>query len=257
MAELNRDIFRRIILTLNYPLLDTKLKSYFIADISGNDSIAALIKIVEECPDVIIIPSIIELACEYGDKTQYYRTVKELKNTFNKKSRRIMPAIISEANDFWQIMVANNIHDSVKSYGFYSPCIACHLVLHMIRIKIAKHLRIKNVISGERELHSNREKINQLDFVLNFYDSIYSLMGLKHHLPIRYVNETKEIEKIVRKSNVSPINLHCLFSGNYYKNKTCELAIDKTDINNYVKKHLPKLLGKYDKKPVVIGRVMS
>jgi hypothetical protein len=225
----------------------TTSENCFIADISGKDSIAALVKVIEENPSAVIIPSIIELACEYGDKTQYNKVIKKLSVEFNNKGRRIMPGIISEVNDLWKALVASNIQDSIKSYSFYSPCIACHLVLHLTRIKIAKHLNIKNVISGERELHSDREKINQLGFVLDFYNSIYDLMGIKHHLPLRHISNNEEVNKIIENHNNISIHLNCLFSGNYYKSGTNDFAIDKTHIRDYVEEYLSILIETFDK----------
>lgn len=250
-------LFDKVILKLNYMTNLTTSENCFIADISGKDSIAALVKVIEENPSAVIIPSIIELACEYGDKTQYNKVIKKLSVEFNNKGRRIMPGIISEVNDLWKALVASNIQDSIKSYSFYSPCIACHIVLHLTRIKIAKHLNIKNVISGERELHSDREKINQLGFVLDFYNSIYDLMGIKHHLPLRYINDSKEIDRIIDKHNAIPIYLNCLFAGNYYSKGTFNLVMDKEQIQNYVEHFLPAIFNSFEKKISVKCKILN
>src|SRR5208283_4479681 len=110
-----------------------------------------------------------------------------------------MPGIISDINELWKTLAAGHIHQSFQKYGFYSPCIACHLVLHLVRIKIALELKAKNVISGEMELHSGREKINQLDFVLDFYNALYDKSGITHHLPLRYVKGHEEIDAVIEK----------------------------------------------------------
>lgn len=218
-------ILDKINLELNYPMSIKSPQSYFIADISGKDSIAALLRIVEKNPSCVIVPNIIELACEYGDKKQFSKVIRRLNVSFNGKQCKLMPCIIPEANDLWKEIVTDNIQKVIKSFGFYSPCIACHLVLHLIRIKIANYLKVKNVISGERELHSGREKINQLPFVLDFYNMIYKRMKIKHHLPLRYISNAKEIDSIIERHNAIPIYLNCLFAGNYYSKGTSVTAV--------------------------------
>lgn len=250
-------ILDKINLELNYPMNIKSPQNYFIADISGKDSIAALLRIVDENPSCVVVPSIIELACEYGDKKQFSKVIRRLNISFNGKSRKIMPCIIPEANDLWREIVVQNIQDVINSYGFYSPCIACHLVLHLIRIKIAKHLKVKNVISGERETHSGQEKINQLAFVLDFYNMVYKRMGITHHLPLRHINDSKEIDRIIDKHNAIPIYLNCLFAGNYYSKGTFNLVMDKKQIQNYVEHFLPAILNSFEKKITVKCRILN
>lgn len=250
-------ILDKINLELNYPMNIKSPQNYFIADISGKDSIAALLRIVDKNPSCVIVPSIIELACEYGDKKQFSKVIRRLNISFNGKQRKIMPCIIPEANDLWKEIVTDNIQKVIKSFSFYSPCIACHLVLHLIRIKIAKYLKVKNVISGERELHSGREKINQLPFVLDFYNMIYKRMKIKHHLPLRHINNSKAIDKLIERHNAIPIYLNCLFAGNYYSKRTFNLVIDKKQIQNYVEHSLPAILNSFEKKITVKCRILN
>lgn len=258
MIQLTRlKILDKIIPKVKYPS-DNIIPQYsFIADISGTDSIAALIMIMEQTPHAIIIPSIIDLACEYGDKGQYQNVIIKIKEAFSNKKRIVLPTIISEANNLWKAIVSDDIHNTINSYGFYSPCIACHLVLHLIRIKIATHLKVRNVISGERESHSGKEKINQLDFVLDFYNSIYNAARIKHHLPLRHISESKSINKLLESKKCSSVRLNCLFAGNYYKRGTTELILDKTSVRSYVENYLTNLLKTFYKKVEVTNKVID
>jgi hypothetical protein len=233
-------IFNNIIIELNYHLPPDILQSdIFIADIAGKDSIAALIRVLDENPSAIIIPSVIDLACEYGDKNQYFEVLSNLYDKFNKERHRVLPGIVSHANDFWRALAGGHIQESIRLYGFYSPCIACHLVMHIIRIRIASYLGLQNVISGERELHANKEKINQLDFVIDFYNSIYAAMGIKHHLPLRYIIDNDEINKVIDINEVIYNQLNCLFTGNYYQKGTSEFAMDIGRVREYIDSYLP------------------
>ena len=227
-------IFERTNLIINYSVVARDDGIRFLADVSGRDSIAALIKILDRHPNSLVIPSIIELGCEYGNKSQYGEVYESLKGIFNRERVRIEQGIVCDGNELWKAIVERENEKVGKRFGFLSPCIACHLALHIIRIKIARRLGIGNVVSGEKELHDGREKINQLSFVLDFYNRIYESMGIAHHLPVRQISSTREIEKILRKYDPKYVRLKCTFEGNYYKKGTNELAITKDRIQEYV-----------------------
>lgn len=249
--------FDKIIVNLDYPIDVRFPENYFIADISGKDSIAALLKTIEGNSSAIIIPSIIELACEYGDKAQYSKVIRKLNAKFNRTQKKIMPGIISDVNNLWRAVVPTGIQNSIKRFRFYSPCIPCHLVFHIVRIKIAKHLKVQHVISGEREIHSDKEKINQIDFVLDFYNSIYDLMGIKHHLPLRYIADNKEINRIIDSHNADSIWLDCLFAGNYYKSGTNKFTMTKSYLRNYVNQYLTRITETFDKEITISCKVVG
>lgn len=245
---MNVEIINNIQLDLNYPPIEEDLNNVYIADISGIDSIAALISIIKEDPRAVIIPSIIDVSCEYGNKIEEYKkAVCSLQNTFNAEKKRILPCIVSNIDDFWRELVSKKIQDLITQYEFYSPCIACHLSFHLTRIKLSHQLKVKKVISGEREIHGTKEKINQLDFVLDFFNAVYEGAGIEHLQPIRKIKNNDGIVDIIADVNICPVQLNCLFSGNYYKANTAVLAIEQDKIKNYINSHLKKQLNKLKK----------
>lgn len=235
-------IFERIRLRITYPAMGQFDATRFLVDISGRDSIAAAIKIIEEDSKSILIPSIIELACEYGDKSKYEEVHRSLRKIFNTGRVRVEQGIVCHGDELWKAIVTRDIQKTIEKFGFFSPCVACHQVLHIIRIKIAQHLHVKNVVSGEKESHDGREKINQLSFVLDFYNRMYEAMGIIHHLPVRNISSSQEIVRILGKYNPKYVQLKCLFEGNYYKKGTNDLAISKQRIKEYINVCLKKKL---------------
>ena len=109
--------------------------------------------------------------------------------------------------------------------------------MHLSRVKLVQHLKVGSVVSGERELHTDREKINQLDFVLDFYNNIYNVSGIKHHTPVRQIKSNDEVLKIVNKLGAISIRLDCLFSGTYY-DSTAQMNFNKEHIRDYVENYL-------------------
>lgn len=239
------DILNQIILDLKYPASFSS-NNVFIVDITGNDSIAALIKTIEINSPAFIIPSVISLACEYGDKSQVKHVIDRIQEIYNKTDNKILPGIMLDMNKFWKLFIAHDVNMSIDKYSFFSPCISCHLIMHLARIKLAQHLKVDNVVSGERELHADREKINQLDFVLDFYNNIYSAAGIKHHTPIRSIKDNNEIHKIVQSTGAISIKLDCLFSGTYY-NDMGQISFNKEQIYDYVDNHLTMHLDSFPK----------
>ena len=232
---------------LNYPL---SAKNIFIADVTGRDSIAALIKTIEIYSPNFVIPSVIVLGCEFGNKDQPHKTIYKISEIYKNTQTQILPGILLDVNQFWKLFIAKEINSTVDKYKFFSPCIACHLIMHLARIKLAHYLKASNVISGEREFHADRQKINQLDFVLDFYNKIYSAAGINHHTPIRHIKENDKINEIVYKSGAVAIELDCLFSGTYYDGSG-KITFDKNDIQDYVQTHLTSLMNSFSESIVI------
>jgi hypothetical protein len=215
--------------------------SAVIVDITGVDSIAALCKVID-ADHVSVIPTIVDLSCEYSaDKwNKYIECIDSLNERFNSEQKSIYPCIVLNVNTLWKAVVVASISDIISKYGFYTPCIACHYVFHASRIQLAKLLNIKKVVSGERELHGKKEKINQYDFVLDFYNQTYISNGIKHIQPIREISDSSEINSYVQSMNLKHVQIECLFSGNYYKTNTTDIEISKEMIREYLVSYLMK-----------------
>ena len=146
----------------------------------------------------------------------------------------------------WKLFIGESINHMVEEYGFFSPCVACHLIMHISRIKLSQYFQSTNVISGEREIHGDREKINQLSFVLDLYDELYKASGITHHTPIRHLRDNDIIRSIVNKYGVSSVKLDCLFSGTYC-DQTGKVVIDKTKLFEYVRHYVVNKLDELPK----------
>lgn len=211
--------------------------SVYLADISGVDSIAALVSFLGENHGAIIVPSFVELACEYGDKlNEFNKVLRSLYSRFNAtdSNRRVLPGIIIDVNNLWKDIVSTDIPSVVKQFNFYTPCIACHFAFHLARIRFAQSIGAIGVISGERELHGTKEKVNQLNFVLDFFNSVYADAGIAHFQPVRNVSQTADINSILDGYDIEPVKVRCLFSRNYRNRYTNEINISKEDVRQYL-----------------------
>jgi len=117
---------------------------------------------------------------------------------------------------FWHALNGRWVKDLIRRYGFYTPCIGCHVYLHASRIPLAKVLGVKSVISGEREFHDGSQKINQISLVISAYGFLLSRFDVDLLTPLAEIRSTAEIDEIIgtpwEEMGEQP---QCVLSGNY------------------------------------------
>ena len=101
-------------------------------------------------------------------------------------------------------------------FGFYTPCLGCHLYLHALRVPLARLTGAPYIISGERERHDGRVKVNQLPSALDAYTAFVGRFDVELLLPLRSIHSGKEIERIVGQEwKEGGGQLECVLSKNY------------------------------------------
>ena len=192
-------------------------KRLILSEISGKDSIAASIIAAKNCDFDILIPSIVLTGTEYGDWNSINFNIKVLKNVIDQNhGKDIYNPIIIYDLKLWNLLNARYTSKIVDKFGFYTPCIGCHLYVHILRVLIAEKLGITNIISGERISHGGKQKINQLEYVLDTYKKLLEKFDINLYMPLKYYNSNNEIQNIVGQGwSNSPSQLGCVLAGNY------------------------------------------
>lgn len=228
-----------------------------IVEISGRDSVAAAIKSIEENGFTDLLPVYVYTGTEYGAWRSVEQAVKRL--SVRLPQAKIHPLIVVGSPDFWRALNGRYVSELISIYNFFSPCPGCHLYLHVIRIPLAKMLGNIPIISGERELHSGQVKINQTSEALDFYLDVASRFNIRLLFPLRYIEQSKEIEDILQIPwERDKDQLGCVFSGNYrlrdgsvspsLKNVSryfAEFAIPAVEeiVEEYIKGNIPDAMG--------------
>ncbi len=190
-----------------------------IGEFSGRDSVAAIIKALEERPDINdVLPVATFAGTEYGNVDDLFhnheKLVERIRDMFGDE-KRIHPLVVHSNVELWSAINGRFVSKLIEKFGFYNPCIGCHAYLHIVRIPMAKRLGSK-IIAGERELHERKIKVNQLPQCLNTYRNILDYFDVELVEPLRRVLSGEEIEKIIgwewRESAMHP---SCVYSGNY------------------------------------------
>lgn len=134
-----------------------------IVDVQGRDSFAAAILGFQEYGIRRVVPVIVYVPVQYGDWYALLNNVKLLKKVIEKRFGGIVyqPIVIGDPT-YWWILNGRYVSEIIRKFGFYSPCLNCHLYIHSMRGFLAKAIGYTTIISGERESHGGKYKINQL-----------------------------------------------------------------------------------------------
>jgi hypothetical protein len=189
-------------------------KEVAIAELAGRDSIAAAIKVLEDKEIEAFLPVYTYTGTEYGSFDYLERAVQWLKGRLG--SERVRDLVLVGSPKFWHALNGRWVKELSTRYGFYTPCIGCHVYLHASRVPLARALGVKRIISGERELHDGMEKINQIPRAIWAYRFLLSRFDVMLVTPLVKIRWDAEIDGIIgTKWSEMGEQLGCVLSANY------------------------------------------
>ena len=192
------------------------IEYFFISEVAGKDSIAALIQASREYKIRNLLGIGIFHRSFFGnilEPNEHFKYAKELISQRDFESTNFLYLNVSNLFDR---LIIRNMAIVQKYFGYYSPCPPCHLFFHMMRIPIAKYYGITKIITGERELHGDRKKLNQIPEVLSLFKDLLEKEEIELIQPIRKIKNDEEIFEILGHSWKSAEPFKCIFSKNYY-----------------------------------------
>lgn len=188
-----------------------------IGEFAGRDSAAAIIKAMEDKDIDHVLPMATFAPTEYGDFNTLKANVKSTQNRaaeIHGNTKTVDELVYYSHPDLWSVLNGRFAYELRKKYGFFSPCIGCHAYFHLVRIPFALQLG-KKIISGERENHDGRIKINQLGPCLDIYQKITAYFGVQLLMPLRNIQQGKEVVDLLgwdwEEGGSQPV---CALSGN-------------------------------------------
>jgi len=164
----------------------------------------------------VIVPTIAYTGTEYGDWDVLERNLRVLETRLAEQRVRTTCAVFLGSPPLWAALNGQPMRMLAERFGFCTPCIGCHLYLHLLRVPLARMLKIKKVIAGERESHDGRVKVNQAGAALEAYRLVLAEAGVELMLPIRETAAGAEVERLVGAGWAEGgRQLECVLSGNY------------------------------------------
>ena len=197
-----------------------KTKQVVIAEIAGRDSFAALLQATDQLPISAVLPTIAYTGTEYGDWETQIEKSRHLSSQLGDRGIKVFDPILLGSPPFWWQLCGRPIVTMLDRFGFYTPCIGCHLYLHALRLPLAKSIGARIVISGERETHDGRVKLSQIGVALDAYIQFMRDFGVELALPLRDVRDGEEVERILGEGwQEGAQQLQCVLSKNYQRSE--------------------------------------
>lgn len=210
-----------------------------IGEVAGRDSAAAIIKVASFDSVSAVLPTLVYTATEYGSWTTAFENIKRLKGQIEKGyKKRFYDTIILGDAELWWALNGRFLSVLLDRFGFYSPCLGCHLYMHLVRVPLAKELNCTKIISGEKIKHDRRIKINQTGIVLDAYRKILDYSGIELLFPIRDLSCGSDIVALVGDNWAEgEKQLRCVFSGNYRRLDN-EVVYEESKIKKYLDEYI-------------------
>lgn len=186
-----------------------------IVEIAGRDSIAAAIAAVRERGFTRLLPTSVATATEYGDESAPVRAAERLAALLG-DSVEVLPSLRLGAPRLWAALNGRFAGVVSRRYRVCSPCLACHLYVHLARVPLARLLGCTPIITGERDTHGGRVKLSQTPLAIDASIRVLARAGIELLEPIRRLRDAEEIIDLVGSGwDAGARQLCCVHSGNY------------------------------------------
>lgn len=201
----------------------------YIAELAGKDSVAAIHKFIRTHENIRIIPSIVYTRTEYGGFDSYFESLKFLKKYAIECGVEFEEVLELSNEKFWNIFCIKYQYQLHQKFGFYTPCIMCHLYAHLVRIPFCYQLGAEGIITGERFFHGKNVKTNQHPKTLECFQKLIDYSGLELIQPLVEVKDADEVaSEIGDREIIDHANdTKCILSGNLNSYSIDEIALQK------------------------------
>lgn len=185
-----------------------------IAEIAGRDSVAAAVAAVREHGFAELLPTIALTGTETGDFDAPVRAAEMLERLLGDTCDVLEPVYLQDS-ELWSAMNARFASVVNARYGICSPCLACHLYMHLLRVPLSWEFGDAPVIAGERDTHDGRVKLSQTPASIDAATRVLSYAGVTLLQPVRHMSGDQVAELVGKDWAEGGSQLGCVLSGNY------------------------------------------
>lgn len=188
-----------------------------VVEVAGRDSLAAAVRAAEADHD-LFLPTVAYTGTEFGEWRLPFENIEFLRERLRAVGAgvEVLAPVVIGAPELWRLLCGRYVLAQYRRFGFYTPCIGCHVYLHALRVPLAKMTGCRVVVAGERESHGGVVKLNQIPTALDAYVELLARFDVELTLPLRHVSSGAEIEEIVGTDRrESEGQLGCVLSQNY------------------------------------------
>lgn len=187
--------------------------SVAIASLAGRDSVAAIVQAVRERGFTTIVPTSVATGTEYGSLEEIAHAMAF--------TRAVLPPEV-EVLDYvrfgspplWRALNGRFGALVQERFGMNSPCLSCHLYVHLARLPLALALGGAPIITGERDTHDGHIKLSQTVDSIDAEVRVLARAGVELLVPIRTFSHA-DVDLLVPGWDPGDRQLSCVHSGNY------------------------------------------
>jgi hypothetical protein len=186
-----------------------------IGAIAGRDSVAAVVAAVREGGFSAIMPTSVATGTEYGDTDAPLAAVAQLRRILGEEADVLDPVRIGSPR-LWAAMNGRFAGEIAERWDVCSPCLACHLYVHLARVPMSWALGQAPVITGERDTHDGRMKVSQTTASIDAETRVLARAGVDLLTPVRTL-PTAQVIDLVDGWTEDGRGLTCVHSSNYVR----------------------------------------
>lgn len=213
-----------------------------LVEVAGRDSIAAAVTAAQSGRYAALIPTVVYTGSEFGDWEMI------LANAASLADRLCDVPGVSVAGEtavlgsprWWHASAGRYAGELQSRYGFNTTCIACHMYLHAARVPLAVRLGADAVITGERLLHDDRIKVNQLGPALEAYRKVAAGRGITLDMPLEHTSSGKDIGRLTGPRPDPVGQMSCVLEANY-RDPDGGVAFEESMLRAYLEEFLVPL----------------
>lgn len=198
-------------------VLKSAPKPLVLADFAGRDSVAAAMAWLADNEVGTILPVGDVVPTRYGDWSVYQENWLRMRDQIHARHPEVLvaPWFVLEDVDAWRLLNGRYLNEIVRAFGFFTPCLGCHLHFYAMRAVIGEAIGAKILLSGEKELHGKKRKANQTNEAIEAYASFSRAHGVDQRFPIHQVRSEAEINRLLADGwREGERQLQCVMSGN-------------------------------------------
>lgn len=192
-------------------------RPFVLTDFAGRDSVAAAMAWLREHEVGTLIPVADVVPTRFGDwgvyEDNWVRMVEHIQREH--PDVHVAPWFCLEDVEFWSALNGRFSNQLARAFGFFTPCLGCHLHFYAMRTVLAEVLDARVLLSGEKELHGERRKANQTSEAVAAYRQFSNAHGVQQHFPIHQIRDEKSMLTLLgHEWREGDRQLRCVMSGN-------------------------------------------
>jgi len=203
-----------------------------VGAVAGRDAIAAIVEAVRAEGFSVVLPTSVATGTEYGNTDAPLEAVAALRRELGDDVEVLGPLRIG-APRLWAALNGRFSAEIAERFGLHSPCLACHLYVHLARVPLAWALGNAPVITGERDTHDGRIKLSQTTASIDAETRVLAHAGIELLTPVRAFSGA-DVGVLVPGWHEGEKQLCCVHSGNY-KRLDGSVRLDEPGYERYLR----------------------